>query len=346
MRELVSRLEQEWRSERQAMNGKLEALKTNLATKEIEALKATVIALQGNSRPINKQKKDERSVGNQKDAKLPIIREEGSSEAGVGEATIQRPSAPAIRPASYIPSEQGKTKTLPSFKAPLPAPVEKEVSASVKRGRKAKADEGVEVSKDSVIKPDPKLERAPSQYRSRPVAQLTNAPAQMPIPDVAPRKDAAAVASHVAKLLNSPKKKAAEPKTRVPKQPAANPPLPSLAEQSKPVQGTAAFIPRLAKRVLENENSVPNNRSISATTTAKIHAAPPSTTLGISGISFNSIARKKIKLPSRDAANADASAPPIQTRTRANISELTGTNVNAIPELMAAFNVSIPPRKK
>ena len=30
MRELVTRLEEEWRSERQAMNSKLEALKTNL----------------------------------------------------------------------------------------------------------------------------------------------------------------------------------------------------------------------------------------------------------------------------------------------------------------------------
>ena len=69
MRELVARLEQEWRSERQAMNSKLEALKTNLASKEIEALKATVSALQSNSQPVARQGKDSRHVGSQRSLK-------------------------------------------------------------------------------------------------------------------------------------------------------------------------------------------------------------------------------------------------------------------------------------
>ena len=129
----------------------------------------------------------------------------------------------------------------------------------------------------------------------------------------------------------------------------ADPPVKAPAprvEQPKPVQGAAAFIPKLAKRALENENPVPNNnRSIPTAAAAKIHAAAPSATLGVSGISFDSIARKKIKLPTRGSANNTASAPPIQTRTRVNISELTGTSANAIPELMAAFNVNLPPRK-
>lgn len=369
MRELVARLEQEWRSERQAMNNKLEALKSNLATKEIEALKATVSALQNNSQPVAGQGRDNRHVGNQQSLKLPIIREEESSDDGDDEATLPRSSVPTIRPQtlkSLIPGEQVKAhalvkeKTVPLFKAPLSVPEEK--GSSTKRSRKTKIDnEKIEVSKvvtkNSSIKTDPpkeKLERVPSQYRSKPVAQLTSAPSQMSIPETAStKKNATAVASHVAKLLNSPKKKAPEPKTKPSKQPAHAITDPSVkvsvpqVEQAKPVQGTAAFIPKLAKRVLENENPIPNNRSISTATATKIHAAAPSTTLGVSGISFDSIARKKIKLPTRDTATTtNASAPPIQTRTRVNISELTGTSANAIPELMAAFNVNIPPRKK
>jgi hypothetical protein len=354
MRELVTRLEEEWRRERQAMNSKLEALKTNLGSKEIEALKATVSALQSNSQSIGKQRRDGRSLGNQGHSKLAMIREEGSNVDDV--IASHKPIPSMSQSASHASDQHVKGKTVSSFKAPLPSLVEKgegSSSAMVKHGgRKAKTDkEEMVMSRSTVTKPGPskdKLERAPSQYRSKPVGELASAPSQVSIPDAVPRRDVSAVASHVATLLNSPKKKATESKTRSSKQSAqvaVNTSMSSV-EQSKSIQQATASIPRLPKRALEGENVLPSNQSISATTSTMIHAAAPSRGLGISGISFDSIARKRIKLPSRDGGSAETPAPSIQTRTRANIGELAGTSVNVIPELMAAFNVNIPARKK
>ena len=139
-----------------------------------------------------------------------------------------KPIASLSQSASHTSDQQVKGKTVSSFKAPLSSLVEKgegSSSAMVKHGgRKAKNDkEEMVMSKSSVTKSGPskdKLERAPSQYRSKPVGELANAPSQVSIPDAVPRKDVSAVASHVAKLLNSPKKKATESKARSSKQSA------------------------------------------------------------------------------------------------------------------------------
>ena len=116
-----------------------------------------------------------------------------------------------------------KEKTVPLFKAPLSTLEEK--GSSTKRSRKTKTNGEVsegETKGGSSTKLDPPmetLERAPSQYRSKPAAQLISAPSQVSIPETAStRKDATAVASHVAKLLNSPKKKATGPRAKPSKQ--------------------------------------------------------------------------------------------------------------------------------
>ena len=146
-----------------------------------------------------------------------------------------RPQAPKL----LLPEQQikapVKNMTVPSFETPLSILEEKEASGG--RGRKAGADNGgVECPSDpqrlpftsSPTRPETNLSVHPPNTA---VNLLLNWPMhrrRCPCRSRNARKDATAVASHVAKLLNSPKKKAPQPKAKPSKQPAGvvvNPPV-------------------------------------------------------------------------------------------------------------------------
>lgn len=300
MRGLIARLESEWRMERQAMNSKLDELKQSIASKELDALKATVNALQKKAVIKEPVRNAYAAVVPEKQPskKLSTIVEEGSS---LGEP--EGIDNPITKRGRKLKDAHGSTNAKPVAKKPTPV-------------------EPVGPAKYIPPKPvEAKKERKPSQFRSQ--AKPVTTPTV--VSETVVQKDVSLVASHVAKLA------VISPIKRIPK---PEPPKAQIrvVEAKRPAALTAersAFVPAIVKRTLENE-------------------PPKANALGIGGISFGAVARKKVKLPIRSVAASNNSAPAelIQTRTRANISDLTGDAGSVPSDIMAAFNVKLPPRSR